>query len=457
MVLEFLLRHNARTGSPAALRMAELTCEAMARGGMYDQLGGGFARYAVDASWVVPHFEKMLYDNGLLARVYGHWWRLTGRPLGERIARETCEFLLRDLGTPEGAFAASLDADTDGVEGLTYAWSPAELAEVLGDEDGARAAALLGVTPEGTFEHGRSTLRLLRDPDDPDWWADARSRLFAARQDRPQPARDDKVVTSWNGLAIAALADVGALLGEARYVEAAARAADFVLATHRSGDTLLRVSRDGKAGSAPGVADDYGNLAEGLLALHQASGRARWLQAAGELLDLALHRFGDGARIVRDTADDGERLVATPYDVTDGAEPAGLSSLAGALLTYGALTGSTSHLEAAGASVAGAGSVVLRDPRFAGWTLSVGEAAAAGPLQVAVVGAGDVAEDLVRVVRSSPSPGLVSVAGPPDADGIPLLAARPLVDGAPAAYVCRGFVCDRPVTTAEALRAALAG
>ena len=255
---------------------------------------------------------------------------------------------------------------------------------------------------------------------------------------------------------MAALADVGSLVDEPRYVEAAARAADVVLTVHRSDGSLRRVSRAGATGRADAVADDYGNLVEGLLALHQATGQARWLQAAGELLDHAIERFGDGSGIVRDTPADGERLVAVPYSVADNAEPSGRSALAGALLGYGALTGSRRHLDLAEAALGGGGAVALRDPRFAGWTLAVAEARVAGPLQVAVVGAGELADELVRVVRASPSPGLVHVAGMPDAPGIPLLAGRPLVDGSPAAYVCRGFVCDRPVSSPEALLAALA-
>jgi len=232
MVLEALLRNHARTGDTRALAMVEGTCEAMARGGMYDQLAGGFARYSVDAGWVVPHFEKMLYDNGLLLRVYAHWWRATGSPLAERIVRGTASFLLERLRTPEGAFASALDADTvvDGHshEGLTYAWTPDQLADVLGPQDGARAADLLGVTPAGTFEHGSSTLRMPRDPDDPPWWEQVRVRLLAARDTRPQPARDDKVVTAWNGLAVAGLADAGVLLDRPDLLEAAARALEAI-------------------------------------------------------------------------------------------------------------------------------------------------------------------------------------------------------------------------------------
>ncbi|MFH5821551.1 thioredoxin domain-containing protein [Georgenia sp. AZ-5] len=456
MVLELLLRHHARTGDERSLAMVTGTCEAMARGGIYDQLAGGFARYSVDAAWVVPHFEKMLYDNAQLLRVYLHLHRATGSPLAGRVARETAEFLLRDLGTPQGAFASSLDADAAGVEGLTYAWTPAELAEVLGEQDGARAAELLEVTAAGTFERGASTLQLRADPDDPAWWNGVRDRLLAARAGRPQPGRDDKVVTSWNGLAIAALAEAGTLLAEERYVAAARACAEFVIATHVVDGRLRRASRDGVVGRAAGVADDHGNLAEGLLALHQATGDARWLDAAGGILETALTHFADGADGFHDVADDAERLVARPKNLADNAEPAGTSALAGAMLTYAALTGSARHREAADGALAAAGTLARQEPRFAGWTLAVAEAAVAGPLQVAVVGDDDAARELARLARASTSPGLVVAVGQPDAPGVPLLAERPLVRGGAAAYVCRGFVCDMPATTGQELERALA-
>ncbi|MGG5260940.1 thioredoxin domain-containing protein [Phycicoccus avicenniae] len=460
MVLELLLRHHARTGSPDALAMVRSTCSAMARGGMYDQLAGGFARYSVDAGWVVPHFEKMLYDNALLLRVYAHLWRATGDPLARRVAEETADFVVRDLATAEGAFASALDADTvvDGHshEGLTYAWTPAQLEELLGPDDGRRAAALLEVTPGGTFEHGASTLQLLADPDDPAWWSEVRARMLDARDRRPQPARDDKVVTAWNGLAVAALADTGALLDRPDLVDAAARAADHVLDTHVVDGVLHRTSRAGTVSAAPGVLEDHGDLAEGLLALHQATGEARWLAAAGRILDDALDRFVDDDGTVHDTAHDAPPLYARPASRTDGAEPCGASALAGALLTSAALTGSARHRAAAEQALAACGSVAAAEPRFAGWTLAVAEAVLAGPLQVAVVGDGPDAEALVEQVLASPSPGMVRVAGRPDAPGVPLLADRPLVGGAAAAYVCRGFVCDRPVTTPDDLREVLA-
>jgi uncharacterized protein YyaL (SSP411 family) len=456
MTLEHLLRHHARTGDREALRLVKETCEAMARGGMYDQLAGGFARYSVDAEWVVPHFEKMLYDNAQLLRVYLHLHRATGSALAERVVRETAEFLRADLRTPEGGFASALDADTDGVEGLTYVWTAEQLADVLGPADGARAAEALSVTLEGTFEHGTSTLQLRQDPD-PDWWTGVRARLAEARAVRPQPARDDKVVTAWNGLAIAALAEAGALLGVPGYVDAARECAELLLRVHLVDGRLRRASRDGVVGTAPGVAADHGDLAEGLLALHQATGEARWLEAAGALLDVALEHFGDGAGGFYDVADDAERLITRPKDPTDGPEPAGQSSLAGALCTYAALTASTRHREAAEAAVAAAGGLARQAPRFAGWTLAVAEALAAGPLQVAVVGPDDGSRlALERAARAATSPGLVVAVGEPDAPGVPLLADRPLVDGRSAAYVCRGFVCDRPVTTVEELERALA-
>ncbi|MFD0853640.1 thioredoxin domain-containing protein, partial [Actinomadura adrarensis] len=199
MVLEFLLRHHARTQDKDALAMASHTLEAMARGGMYDQLGGGFARYSVDSAWVVPHFEKMLYDNALLARVYAHWWRLTGTPFAKRIALETCDWMLRELRTAEGGMASALDADSEGVEGKFYVWTPAQLREVLGEEDGAYAAQLFHVTEAGTFEHGTSVLQLLRDAEDEERYERVRTGLLASREQRVPPARDDKVVAAWNG------------------------------------------------------------------------------------------------------------------------------------------------------------------------------------------------------------------------------------------------------------------
>jgi uncharacterized protein len=455
MVLEFLLRDYGRTGSAQALEMVIGTCEAMARGGMYDQLAGGFARYSVDAEWIVPHFEKMLYDNAQLLRVYLHLWRASRSPLAERITHETAEFLIRDLGTPEGGFASALDADTNGVEGLTYSWTPEQLAATLGDSDGARAAELLSVTARGTFELGSSTLQLRTDPADLQWWQVIRQRLWEDRNRRPQPARDTKVITAWNGLAIAGLAEAAVLLDEPAYLAAAERCARLMHDRHWVDGRLRRSSKDGVVGSAMAVAEDYGDLAEGLLALHQATGEPGWLNWAGELLEVALAHFAAADGGFFDTADDAEQLFSRPRDPADNAAPSGQSALIGALIGYAALTGQPRFREAADRALSRSGELASREPRFAGWALACAEAALAGPLQVAVVGSGELAASLTGIARQSLSPGLVLAAGEPDTAGVPLLADRPLVANQPAAYVCRGFVCDRPVTTPTDLLAAL--
>jgi uncharacterized protein YyaL (SSP411 family) len=380
MVVEFLLRHHERTGSVEAMSMATVTADAMANGGLYDQLGGGFSRYSVDASWVVPHFEKMLYDNALLLRFYTHLTRITGSSRYERVARDTAAFLLRDLRTAEGGFAASLDADTEGVEGLTYVWSFEELGS---------SAAAFGVTAEPNFEDGRSTLRFVSEPGE-----DVRASLLAQRSARPQPGRDDKVVAAWNGLAIAALAEAGAFFSEPSWIAAASEAASLLASVHLVEGRLLRTSRDGVAGPSFGVLEDYGCFADGLLALHQVTGSIRWLDLACGLLDTALSRFAvpDSPGAYYDTADDAESLVRRPADSTDNASPSGASSLASALLTASLLSGadrSSRYRVAAEEAVTRAGLLAARAPRFAGHWLSVAEALVAGPLQVAVVGADD--------------------------------------------------------------------
>ncbi|MFD9703956.1 thioredoxin domain-containing protein [Lentzea sp. NPDC059081] len=441
MVAEFLLRHHERTGSVEAISMATTTADAMANGGMYDQLGGGFARYSVDAAWVVPHFEKMLYDNALLLRFYTHLTRVTGSERYARVARDTAAFLLRDLRAGDG-FAASLDADTNGVEGLTYVWSFDE----LGD-----AAAAFGVTGEPNFEGGKSTLGFVSEPGE-----DVRAALLARRSERPQPGRDDKVIAAWNGMAIAALAEAGAFFGEPAWVTAAVEAASLLASVHLVEGRLLRTSRGGVAGPSFGVLEDYGCLADGLLALHQVTGSIRWLDLACGLLDTALVRFAvpETPGAYYDTADDAEALVRRPADSTDNASPSGASSLASALVTASLLVGadrSSRYLDAASAAVTRAGLLAARAPRFAGHWLTVAETLVAGPLQVAVVGAGDDprrASLWAAAVAHVPGGGVV-VAGEPSS--VPLLEERPLLDEAPAAYVCRGYVCEMPVASVDAL------
>lgn len=468
MVMEFLLRNHARTGSPDAIAMVRRTLAAMAAGGMYDQLAGGFARYSVDGSWTVPHFEKMLYDNALLARVYAHWWRQADDPadrdLARRVAVETCDWMIAGLGTDEGAFASALDADSEGAEGKYYVWTPAALRTVLGADDGAYAAELFGVTEAGTFEHGASVLQLRTPPADPDRYARVRSALRAARADRVAPGRDDKVVAAWNGLAIAALAEVGALFDRPDLVDAA-RAAATVLTdvhVHEAGGErrLIRTSRAGTPGANAGVLEDYADVAEGLIALYTVTGEDRWVTTASDLLAVAVARFGDGSGGFYDTADDAEALFRRPQDPTDNSTPSGQFALAAALLSHAALTGDTGRREAARAALAPVTTLASRYPRFGGWGLAAGEALLAGPVEVAVVGADDDPRTgaLHETALRSPGAGTVVARGVPDAPpAVPLLEDRTLVDGAPAAYVCRGFVCRMPVTTPDALVTELAG
>ncbi|MEV7007068.1 thioredoxin domain-containing protein [Streptosporangium sp. NPDC051022] len=464
MALEFLLRYAAAGGphqeeSPAtvglAARMAGETLEAMARGGIYDQLAGGFARYSVDAEWVVPHFEKMLYDNALLLRVYTHWWRATGSPLARRVALETADWLLAEMRTPEGGFASALDADSEGVEGKFYVWTPEEIREVLGEEDGAWAVGLFEVT--GTFEHGTSVLQLPVDPDDAERFARVRAALLAARALRVRPGRDDKVVAAWNGLAVAALAETGAVFDRPDLVEAARAAATLLDELHVDGDRLLRTSRDGRAGGNAGVLEDYADVAEGLLALYGVTGEVRWFRRAGALLETVLDRFADGAGGFFDTADDAERLFQRPQDPTDNATPSGQFAAAGALLSHAALTGSARRREAAEAALGTVSVLAGKHARFAGWGLATAQAAVSGPVEVAIVGAPDdpATSALHRAALLSPVPGLVIALGEPGSAEVPLLEGRGLVEGAPAAYVCRGFTCRMPVTTPAALRTEL--
>ena len=453
MVLEFLIRYRATRGNDAgAGEMTAVTLAAMARGGMYDQLAGGFARYSVDADWVVPHFEKMLYDNALLLRVYANWWRLTGDELARRVVHQTAEFLIRDLRTEQGGFAAALDADAvpspelaailghsgqsghsagppadsgaaaeagsgSAVEGASYVWTPGQLAALLGPQDGPWAAQLLGVTAAGTFEHGTSTLQMRRDPDDPQRWERVRAPLLEARNLRPQPLRDDKVVTAWNGLAIAALAQAGAIFDEPEWIDAAAAAAALIADLHEVDSRLRRVSRDGVVGNAAGVLADYADFGDGLLALYQATGDARWYRLARELLTTAVKEFRrDGVWV--DHLPQG--TLPAGSDVADNAEPAGTSAMAQALLTLAALGGGVDDdgpmvaRRIVGELLAGQLGLMGRQPRFAGNWLSVALAWLAGPLEVAIVGprrGGEGAGQLLATARRSSSPGLVIAVG----------------------------------------------
>ena len=418
MVHEFLLRHHARTGEESSLAMVERTLTAMAAGGMYDQLAGGFARYSVDAQWLIPHFEKMLYDNALLLRVYVHWWRETGSELARRVVSETAEFLLDEMLTEQGCFAASLDADSEGREGTFYVWTPEQVREAGGDP------AALGVTDAGTFEHGTS---VLQRPATDDW---PRERLREVRAARPRPARDDKVVLAWNAWAVSALAEAGALLDEPRWVDAAVRCRDALWDLHEADGRWFRVSRDGVRGDALAVLEDYAALANAEFTLSAVTGCGpdRGLDLVAQLTSTFLDQG-------RDTAADD--VPASAVDMSDNATPSGWNLAAEALLTASALT-ADAGLKARAETVLGQATHLAGYPQFWGHGLSVVEALLDGPREVAIVA--DVGSPLHRVALHGTAPGMVV------ATTGPLLEGRPRVDGLDTAYVCRGFVCDAPTT-----------
>ncbi|MCP3819026.1 thioredoxin domain-containing protein [Streptomyces sp. A3M-1-3] len=477
MVVEFLLRHHARTGSDGAREMAEGACEAMVRSSLFDQVGGGFHRYVLRGpnGSLVPHFEKMLYDNALLCRVYAHVWRATGSELARRVALETADFMVRELRTREGGYASALDADSaveDGwghpqaegsgggsgrhVEGAFYVWTPAQLREVLGEEDGDFAVRYFGVTEEGTFEEGASVLQLPQGDGvvEAGRVASVRERLLAAREERPRPGRDDKIVASWNGLAIAALAETGAYFGRPDLVERATEAADLLVRVHMDGRArLARTSKDGHVGANAGVLEDYANVAEGFLALAAVSGEGVWLEFAGFLTDIVLDQFRGEDGVLFDTAHDAEQLIRRPQDPTDSATPSGWTAAAGALLSYAAHTGSEAHRTAAERALGVVKALGPRAPRFIGWGLAVAESLLDGPREVAVVGGPDDVrtQELHRAALLATAPGAVVAVGEPGSDEMPLLADRPLVEGRPAAFVCRHFVCAAPTSDVAVL------
>ena len=432
--VELLLRLHVRGGSDDALAMATLTLDRMAAGGMYDVLGGGFHRYSVDGRWLVPHFEKMLYDNALLASAYLHAWQVTGAERYRRVAEETLDYLLRELRVPEGGFASAQDADTEGVEGLTYTWTAEEIEAVLGEGH-----------PEWLqpFEHGRSVVRA----DVPE---DARAALLAARERRPQPLRDDKVLAGWNGLALAALAQAGAALGRADLLEAATALGEFLLG--RLSDErgrLLRTYRDGDA-RIPAYLEDYANVANGLVELSWATGELRWLEEAHRLAGVMTELFADperGGFFV--DAPEGNGLVARRKEFDDHPTPAGNSMAAFVLLRLARIYGDA-ELERHAVGVFRLGRQLMeRAPGAISHLLCALDLHFSPPREVAVVGEAD---DLRAAALEGFQPNTVFAFSPEPTDAVPLLAGKDLVDGRPAAYVCESFACQRPVTSAPELR-----
>jgi uncharacterized protein YyaL (SSP411 family) len=441
--IEFLLRRGETSMSLQTLR-------SMASGGIFDQVGGGFARYTVDGHWTVPHFEKMLYDNALLARAYLHGWQVSGDPILRRTCEETLDWVLREMTGPEGGFHSALDADSEGVEGRFYVWSIDELRAILGDDADA-AIAWLGATERGNFE-GRNILESRGPEPAPEVRERIRAALLAVRVQRVWPGLDDKRLTAWNALMISALAEAGAVLERADYLAAARRAAAFVLEQMRDPDgRLLRTYNAGEA-KLNAYLEDHAFLLEALLTLYEATFEPRWFTAARELADTMIERFADPEHGgFFQTSSDHERLVARRKEIDDSPIPSGQSSAAFGLLRLGALTGEARYEEHASSVMRLFGGLLRRSAIGFGHLLQALDFQLAAVREVALVG--DDVEELARVVRGEFRPHLVLAGGDgSDAAGVPLLEGRGPVDGVAAAYVCERFSCRAPVTDAGALR-----
>ena len=473
MNLEFLLRYYLRSGQPRALELVDLTLTRMASGGIYDHLGGGFHRYATDARWLVPHFEKMLYDNAQLARLYLHAWQITGRPLYRRVVEETLDYILRDMTDAAGGFFSAQDADSEGEEGKYYLWSMEEIHALLSPSIARVVCDYYGVTPAGNFE-GRHILNVGRDlptaaaaakleVDEYRSMLEAgRRALFEARQKRARPGLDDKVLTAWNGLALAALAEAGRLLERPDYLQAATRNAEFVLSQLRHGERLLRswkrdATGDGGQARLNGYLEDYACYADGLLALYQATFDPRWFSEARALADAMLAYFADSRVGFFDTSHDHEALIVRPRQLQDNAMPCGSSMATHVLLQLAAYTGSDVYRRRAEDTLAAMVPLVEQYPSAFGHWLNALAFELAPPVEIALVGTAGAADlhALLQVVFETYRPHqVVAFATPGDEDAssaIPLLKGRVQLDARATAYVCRGFVCQAPVTDPQAL------
>ncbi len=458
--LELLLARGDADG----LAVAERTLDAMLAGGIYDQLGGGFARYSVDAVWLVPHFEKMLYDNALLAPAYLHGWQVFGHERYRRVCEETLDWMLREMRGPEGGFYSALDADSEGEEGRFYVWTPAQIRAVLGEGETAEAVIeFYGVSERGNFE-GASILHLpggagrfspgMRAESAPAGLDEARRTLYEARAKRVWPGLDDKRLTAWNALAIAALAEAGAVLGREDYLDAARAGAEFVLGSLTDdGGRLLRTYKDGRA-HLNAYLEDHAFLLEALLTLYEASFEARWFERARDLAEQMVARFGDPERGgFFSTSSDHEQLIARRKEIGDHPIPSGNSSAALGLLRLGALSGERAYERQAEGVFALFAKTATEHPQSFAHLLRALDFHLSPTREVALVG--DDLADLAATVRAELRPHLVLAGGPEGSTQPPLLAQRPTIEGRPTAYVCQNFSCQSPVTTADDLAALL--
>jgi uncharacterized protein YyaL (SSP411 family) len=469
MTLDFLLRHHVRTGNRHSLEMVAVSLDKMARGGIYDQLGGGFHRYAVDDIWLVPHFEKMLYDNALLARLYLRAFQVTGNPLHRRIAEETIDYVLREMTHPDGGFYSSQDADSEGEEGKFFTWTTAQLAEVLGAGDARLIAQVYGASDQGNFEHTNVLHRPvalaeiagehgLSETDLAERVDRARRRLLEAREGRIKPGRDDKILTAWNGLMLRSLAEAAAVLEREDYARAAVTSAEFLLRELRDGDKVLRTWKDGRAGAhgrAPlaGYLEDYALLADALLTVYSLTFDGRWLREAIGVAAAMVDRFwADDPGLFYDTAADAERLIVRPRDVLDNATPSGSSVATGVLLKLAAITGDADDQRRAESVLSALRDAMARHPTAFGELLGDLDFSLGPTVEITVIGAPGTEDTraLVReVYRRFRPTSLILGRAPDDRDSMalsPLFEGREPRENRPTAYVCVGYTCSPPTT-----------
>ena len=469
MTLDYLLRHYHRTHDPVALEMVQRSLDGMAFGGMYDQVGGGFHRYSTDQVWLVPHFEKMLYDNALLARVYLDAYKVTGLSRYRRVVEETLDYVTREMTHADGGFYSTQDADSEGEEGKFFLWTPGELTEVLGDEAGA-AGAFFGVTDAGNFE-GSNILHVPARPEDfaeangltaealVELIGRARLKLYEARERRIHPARDEKVIAGWNGMMLRAFAEAGFALNEPCYVDTAVRNAGFLLREMRPQGRLLRTWKDGLA-KGNGYLEDYACLIDGLLATYQAAFESSYLRAAIELAEEMLDLFWDDSiEGFYDTGKDHETLISRPRDFFDNATPSGTSVAIDVLLHLAALTGNQTYERRAATCLRALAPIVDHAATGFGRVLAALDYHLARSQELAVLWPNESTspDALLNVLRLAYLPHLTLAGAQEGRDGdlTPLLADRPTKDGAPTAYVCEHFVCQLPTTDPAVLKSQL--
>jgi uncharacterized protein YyaL (SSP411 family) len=455
MALEFLLRYHHTTGDPRALQMVTQTLDAMARGGMYDQLGGGFHRYSVDDHWLVPHFEKMLYDNAQLARVYLHAWQVTGVPFYRAIVEETLDYVVREMASPEGGFYSTQDADSEGEEGKFFVWTPDEMRSVLGDQ-ADRFIEAYGVTERGNFE-GKIILELKGSLEEREALAEARCRLFEARESGVHPGRDDKVLTSWNGLMLAAFAEAARVLEHEDYREVAEQNADFLLTELRTPDGRLYHTWKAGVAKGNGFLEDYTHLIEALIELYQTTFDPRWYVAAHDLAEAMIEHFSAPGGGFYDTSDDHETLIVRPRELQDNAVPSGSAMAALVLQRLAGLAVEPRYWELALAALGPMQEMLARYPLgFAQWLIAL-DYVLVHPREVSIVGGVGAADTLALLDACATGyrPHQIIAFGEPGVEPVtvPILEGRGLIDGRATAYVCVDFVCQRPVTEPEPLRA----